>query len=128
MTKFGLLITTHVICNLNNHIGSIKKTLLEAFTAVCRYEFAVERKTKNPHPTTLPIFSNTPLRSKSILNPESILPQVKRVVVVPVYTSTALHLHLYKEEPSSVCEIYSRVCGTSGVRQLPAHLMRRDLI
>lgn len=47
MTKFGLLITTHVICNLNNHIGSIKKTLLEAFTAVCRYEFAVERKTKN---------------------------------------------------------------------------------
>lgn len=76
----------------------------------------------------LHIFSNTALRSKSILNPESILPQVKCVVVVPVYTSTALHLHLYKEEPSSVCEIYSRVCGTSGVRHLPAQLMRGDFI
>lgn len=76
----------------------------------------------------LHIFSNTVLSSKSILNPESILSQVKCVVVVSVYTSTALHLHLYKEEPSSVCEIYFRVCATSGVRHLPAQLMTGDFI
>lgn len=76
----------------------------------------------------LHLFSTTILRSEIILNSESSLHQVKCVVVVPIYTSTALHLHLYNEEPSCACEIYSRAYGTSGVRYMLAHLIKGNVI